>query len=59
MRFYEVDSGDILVDGRSIKDLSRDNVHDLFSMVLQDTWLFDGTVRENIVFTRQESPTRR
>lgn len=53
MRFYEVDSGDILVDGRSVKDLSRDNVHDLFSMVLQDTWLFDGTVRENIVFTRQ------
>ncbi len=53
MRFYEIDSGDITVDGVSIRDLSRDNVHDLFSMVLQDTWLFEGTLRENIVFTKE------
>ncbi len=48
MKFYEIDSGDILIDGVSINDLSRENVHDLFVMVLQDTWLFDGTIKENI-----------
>lgn len=52
MRFYEIDSGDILIDGISIKDLSRENIHNLFSMVLQDTWLFNGTVRENIVYSK-------
>ncbi len=51
MRFYEADSGDILVDGVPIGGLSRANVHDLFSMVLQDSWLFDGTIRENIAYT--------
>lgn len=52
MRFYEIDSGDILIDGISLKSLSRKNVHDLFCMVLQDTWLFEGTIRENIVYNK-------
>ena len=51
MRFYEVDSGDILIDGVSVKDLRRDQVHSLFSMVLQDAWVFEGTIRENLMFT--------
>ena len=50
MRFYEVNAGDIKIDGVSIKDLTRENVHSLFGMVLQDTWLFKGTVRENLKF---------
>ena len=50
MKFYDIDGGDILIDGKSIKDLTRENVHDLFTMVLQDTWLFKGTVRENLCF---------
>ncbi|MCQ2085569.1 MAG: ABC transporter ATP-binding protein, partial [archaeon] len=50
MRFYEVDSGDILIDGVSTKDLRREQVHSMFSMVLQDTWLFNGTIRENLRF---------
>ena len=50
MRFFEVNSGSILIDGKPIGDLRRENVHDLFSMVLQDTWLFEGTVRENLVY---------
>ena len=53
VRFYEVNSGDILIDGRSIKDMSREEVHDCFSMVLQDTWLFAGTVRENVVYSKE------
>ena len=52
MRFYEVDSGDILIDGVSTKDLTRENVHEQFCMVLQDTWLFEGTIRENLVYSR-------
>ncbi|MGN0098328.1 MAG: ABC transporter ATP-binding protein, partial [Candidatus Methanomethylophilaceae archaeon] len=54
MRFYDVDSGDILIDGISISRMSREQVHDVFSMVLQDSWLFKGTVRENIAFTRTD-----
>lgn len=50
MKFYEIKDGDILIDGTSIKDLSRENIHDLFVMVLQDTWLFNGTIKENIEF---------
>ncbi len=50
MRFYEVQEGDILVDGISIKDMKREDVRSLFGMVLQDTWIFDGTIRENIAF---------
>ena len=50
MRFYDIDSGDILIDGISIKDMSRKEVRSLFGMVLQDTWLFEGTIRENISY---------
>ncbi len=53
MKFYEINDGDILIDGKSIKELKRENIHDLFVMVLQDTWLFDGTIKENIKFNRK------
>ena len=53
MRFYDIDDGDILIDGVSIKDMPRDYVHNLFGMVLQDTWLFEGTIYENIIFNQQ------
>lgn len=52
MRFYEIDEGDIYIDGINTKNLSRENIHDLFGMVLQDTWMFEGTVRENIVYSK-------
>ena len=48
MKFYEINSGNITIDGVSINDLTRENIHELFCMVLQDTWLFEGTVRDNI-----------
>lgn len=54
MKFYEINSGDILIDGVSTKELSRENIHELFVMVLQDTWLFDGTVRDNIKFNSED-----
>ena len=54
MRFYEIDSGDILIDGISTKRMTREQVRDLFGMVLQETWMFEGTVRENIVFNRDD-----
>ena len=50
MKFYEINAGDILIDGVSTKSLKRENIHDLFVMVLQDTWLFNGTIRENLKF---------
>lgn len=53
MKFYEISSGDIVIDGTSIKDLSRENIHSLFTMVLQDTWLFNGTIKENIVYNHK------
>ncbi len=53
MRFYEMNSGDVTIDGVSIKDMKRESVHDLFDMILQDTWLFEGTVRENLVYNTQ------
>ncbi|MDR7075984.1 ATP-binding cassette subfamily B protein [Neobacillus niacini] len=53
MRFYEINGGEILIDGVPIHALTRENIHDIFSMVLQDTWLFVGTIRENIVYSRQ------
>ncbi len=53
MKFYDINSGDIKIDGVSIKELTRENIHDLFTMVLQDTWLFDGTIRENIVYNNE------
>ena len=52
MKFYEINSGDILIDGVSTKELTRENIHDLFTMVLQDTWMFNGTVKENIIYNR-------
>ena len=54
MRFYEVNGGDILIDGVSTRDMRREDVHDLFCMVLQDTWLFEGTIRENIVYSKED-----
>ncbi len=53
MRFYETNSGTIRIDGVPVDELTRTNVHALFCMVLQDTWLFEGTVRENIVYAKQ------
>lgn len=53
MRFYEVDSGDIKIDGISTKDLTRENIHDLFGMVLQDTWTFEGSIRENLAYGKE------
>ncbi|MFA5475023.1 MAG: ABC transporter ATP-binding protein [Acholeplasmataceae bacterium] len=55
MRFYEVDSGDICVDGVSIQTMSRHDVHKLFSMVLQDTWLFQGTIKDNLRYGRPDA----
>lgn len=53
MKFYDINSGDIKIDGVSTRDLTRENIHDLFTMVLQDTWLFNGTVRENIAYNNE------
>lgn len=52
MRFYEIEGGEILLDGIPISQVTRENVHAQFCMVLQDTWLFEGTVKENIVFSK-------
>ena len=54
MRFYEVDSGSIEIDGVDTKELTRENVHDLFSMVLQDTWIFNGTIKENVKYSKED-----
>ncbi len=53
MKFYEINSGDIRIDDVSINDLTRENIHSLFTMVLQDTWLFEGTLRDNIIYNRE------
>ena len=53
MRFYDLDSGEILLDGTPISQVPRENVHEQFSMVLQDTWIFEGTIRENIVYSKE------
>ena len=52
MRFYEVNGGTIKIDGIPTSELTRESVHDMFSMVLQDTWLFEGTVRDNLVYNK-------
>lgn len=52
MKFYDINEGDILIDGISTKELTRENIHDLFIMVLQDTWVFEGTIKENIKFNK-------
>ena len=54
MRFYEVDEGRITIDGVDMKDMSRHEVHDLFGMVLQDTWLYEGTFKDNIRFSKTD-----
>jgi len=54
MKFYEISSGDIKIDDVSINDLTRKNIHDLFIMVLQDTWVFDGTIKENIKYNNED-----
>lgn len=54
MRFYEVNSGQILIDGVNIKDMTRAELHEYFSMVLQDTWLFEGSIRDNLIFNQPE-----
>lgn len=54
MKFYELNDGDIIIDGISIKELKRENVHELFGMVLQDTWLFEGSVKDNIKYDKED-----
>ena len=54
MKFYDINDGEILIDGIPISELSRDNIHKLFCMVLQDTWLFEGTIRDNIKFNNDK-----
>ena len=55
MRFYDIDSGSIKIDGVDIKDIRRDNVRKLFGMVLQNTWLFNGTIKENIAYAKPDA----
>ena len=54
MKFYEINNGQIIIDDVSTSDLTRENIHELFIMVLQDTWLFDGTIRDNIAFNKED-----
>ncbi len=54
MRFFEINGGSITVDGKPISDIRREDVHDMFGMVLQDTWLFEGTVRENLAYNLKD-----
>ena len=58
MKFYEINNGDIIIDGISTKELTRENIHELFIMVLQDTWLFEGSIRDNIKFSNDEVSDR-
>ena len=58
MKFYEINNGEIIIDGVSTKDLTRENIHELFIMVLQDTWLFEGTIRDNIKFSNDDVSDR-
>lgn len=53
MRFYELDGGEILLDGTPVSQVARENVHQQFCMVLQDSWLFEGTIKENIIYSKQ------
>ena len=59
MRFYDIDKGDISIDGISTKNMSRSDIHSLFTMVLQDTWMFEGTLRENIAYNRKNVSDKR
>ena len=58
MKFYDIDSGDIKIDDVSIKDMTREDVRKIFSMVLQDTWLFSGTIRENLKYAKQKATNK-
>lgn len=58
MRFYELNKGSILIDGTPLSDITRENVHDIFGMVLQDTWLFEGTIRDNLTYGKKVSDER-
>ena len=53
MKFYNINDGDIKIDGNSISNIKRENIHELFTMVLQDTWLFEGTIKDNIIYNRK------
>src|SRR5699024_1760162 len=53
MRFYEINRGEISIDGLSTQEITKENLHDQFCMVLQDTWVFEGTVRENLIYNAQ------
>lgn len=53
MKFYEIDKGRITIDGVDTKQMKRSEVHDAFSMVLQDTWLFEGTIKENLIYNQK------
>ena len=55
MRFYEIQSGKIMIDGKDIKEISRKSLRDTLGMVLQETWLFEGTIRENIMYSKQDA----
>ena len=55
MKFYPINSGDIIIDGKSINKITRENVHDLFTMVLQDTWIFEGSIKDNIKYSNKEA----
>ena len=55
MRFYDVNSGEIIIDGHNIKDFTRGDLRKMFGMVLQDTWLFNGTVKENIKYGKEDA----
>lgn len=59
MKFYDVSGGDIKIDNISLKDLTRENIHSLFTMVLQDTWVFNGTIKENIIYNRKNISDKR
>ena len=54
MKFYDINNGEILIDGVSTKDLTRSNIHDLFTMVLQDTWVFNGSIKDNIIYNTSD-----
>ena len=59
MKFYDINKGDILIDGTSIKEITRENIHELFTMVLQDTWLFNGSIRDNISYNRENTSMKK
>ena len=54
MKFYDINNGEILIDGVSTKNLTRSNIHDLFTMVLQDTWVFNGSIKDNIIYNTSD-----